>query len=663
MFIFDIFKDDGKRLQVISGAVALGMLTLLGGLWIVQIVRAKQFERTSKDNAMRHVRTPAIRGRILDRNGEVLAEEKPRYNAILHLEDLQPQFGDQGARLRKDYARMHPELVNAKGKISLPGGVRAQLQREADCDVVSNFTYRVSTSLGEPRLLNNQAFLLHRREHPFVPFPIVPDLAPKQVAIMAEQWLGQPAIDLETQPLRVYPNKSLAANLLGYVQRRDASDGGEFSFDLPDYKGTSGVEYVYDDTLRGQPGENAVLINNLNYRQREEIETPKESGDDVYLTIDLSLQRAAEHALARAPLASSIVRGAVVVMDPRNGDILALASAPSFDPNNFVLGRFTPEESQRLADPKYTPEFNRAVTGAYPPGSTFKIITAIACLENGLDPKEVYMSRGEYLASDKARPIGDEAGPGSFNFERAFYRSSNTYFIVMGLEKAGLRKILEVAKRFHLGEKTGISTRQEAAGNVPGPEMVKPSLGMSAADICIGQEITATPVQLAGMISVIANGGTLYVPRVVSHSRSPETGETVELVQPGQVRDHVQINPSHLALIREAMLKDTEQRDDGMGAGTAYAKFHSGATPLLRNFRVAGKTGTAEVKSPGSPYRRVTWFDSYGPYEDPRYVVVVMVEDGNFGGSTCAPVAEEIYEAILKREQSSQGRPPALAHN
>ena len=169
-------------------------------------------------------------------------------------------------------------------------------------------------------------------------------------------------------------------------------DGAEVSFTMPDYQGISGVEWVYDEQLRGQPGEKSVLVNNLNYRQREEIETPNQPGDDIYLTIDLPLQRAAEQALAGA---QANVRGAVVVMDPRNGDILALVSAPSFDPNSFVPG-VTPEEYARLNDPKYKPQFNRAVTGAYPPGSTFKIITALACLESGLDPKEVYDSPGEY---------------------------------------------------------------------------------------------------------------------------------------------------------------------------------------------------------------------------------------------------------------------------
>jgi penicillin-binding protein 2 len=650
MFVLDLFKEEGGRLHVISGVVAGGMLLLLGGLWFVQIVCAQQFETDLKRQSIRHVRTPAIRGRILDRNGQVLAEEQPRYSAILYLEDLQRQFDSQYLSLRTNYVRTHPAAVNSKGKISLANGVKQQLQWEADCAVVSNITWRVSASLGEPRLLKNKAFLRHYREHPYVPFPIVPDLSPKQVAILAEQWLGQPAIEMETQPVRDYPGQSLAAHLLGYVQHRDASEDEEFAFDMPDYQGVSGVESAYDRQLRGHPGDMSVLINNLNYRQREEIQTPNLPGNDIYLTIDAGLQRAAEKVLAES---SHNARGAVVIMNATNGDILALVSAPSFDPNIFVLNRS--DEIKRLDDPKTTPQINRAVNGAYPPGSTFKIITAIACLEDGLDPHAMYYSSNEYRATPAARPIADTAGPGLYDLERAFYRSSNTYFILMGKDR--LRKILSVARRFHLGEKTGLSTSKEVAGDIP----AAPRAGLSAPDVCIGQEITTTPLQMAGLISVIANGGTLYAPRVVSHAQSAETGEIEELVAPGRVRDRVQINPIHLALIRK--LADTEHAADDNGIGGAYAEFHKNGVPMLGNFRVAGKTGTAEVKSPGSPYRKITWFDSYGPYENPRYVVVVMVEDGASGGKACAPVAEKIYEAILQREQSGVAGPPALAHN
>lgn len=450
--------------------------------------------------------------------------------------------------------------------------------------------------------------------------------------------------------------------MLGYVQR-ESFDAEQVSYNLPDYEGKTGVERVFDAKLRGRAGVKLVLVNSLNYRQREDIETPNEPGGDVYLTIDLELQRVAEKALAGA---QANARGAVVVMDVRNGDILVMASAPAYDPNIYAAG-LTKSEWAALNDPKNLPQMNRAIDGAYPPGSTFKIITSISILESGLDPNEVFDSPGEYRASPNARPIRDTAGAGPFDFNKAFYRSSNTYFIHYGTTKAGLRKILEVAKRFHLGEKTKFPIGPEVAGNIPGPEKAGVSLLLSStADVCIGQEITTTPLQMAAVIGAIANGGEIFWPRLVSHSYSPETGQEEQLFEPGRLRDRVKINPRHLELIRHAMLEDTEhQADNAAGPGTAYKEFHQpNGEPWLRNFRVAGKTGTAELKSTSanSP-RRITWFDSYGPYENPRYAVVVMVEDGSFGGPTCAPVARKIYEAIVKREQSKSAPGTTLARN
>lgn len=657
MFVFDMLKGNDARLRVVAIIMAFGMVLLLGGLWFVQIVHAREFETNLKKQSFRTVRLPAIRGRILDCNGQVLAKDRPRYNAILYLEDLQDQFREQYGQLVRRYE--NTQLVtHAKSKIVLPAPLRAQLQLQADCDVVSNITYRVSTTLQEPRLLNAKAFVRHYNDHPYVPFQIVPDLAPRQIAIFAEQLSGQPDIEVETQPVRDYPNGSLAAHVIGYVKRVNAVDDPEISFTAPDYQGESGVEYVFDDELRGQAGVKSVLVNNQNYRQSEVINTPNEPGGDVYLTLDLSVQRAAENAL-------SGVRGAAVVLDVRNGDVLALASAPTFDPNSFVQ-YLSPADAEKLNDPILRPQFNRAVSGAYPPGSTFKIITGLACLENGLDPNEIFNSPGEYQTTPGSRPIGDTAGAGPFNFERAFYRSSNTYFIYYGL-KAGLRKILEVARRFHIGEKTGIESGQETPTHFPGPEDAGKSLSWnSQADVCIGQEITATPLQMAGMISVIANGGTLYRPRIATHSCDVESGVTNELTPPGRVWDHVEIEPRFLEIIRHAMLEDTEHPADATTReGGAYYAFHRQGVPLLGSFRVAGKTGTAEVRSPSLPYRKITWFDSYGPYDSPRYAVVVMVEDGASGGLTCAPRAEKIYEALLKRDLRGPTPGPSgtLAHN
>jgi len=657
MLIFHILKREDRRLRVIAILMGTGLFVLVAGLWFVQIVCASRFENNSRRQSLKRVGMPAIRGKILDRNGRVLADNRPHYNAMLYLEELQGQFGDAYTRLSKAYGRQHPLAVQANGHVRLTAETSRELQLEADCQVVSNVAFQVGQSLQEHGMLNTNAFLRHYTNYPYVPFEIVPDLAPRQVARFAEQLSGQPALEMEMQPVRFYPNGSLAAHVLGFVQRE--------SFDveqIPDYEGKTGLERVYDARLHGRAGAKLVLVNSLNYRQREDIETPNEPGGDVFLTIDLALQRAAEQALAGA---QSNVRGAVVVMDVRNGDILVMASAPAFDPNSYVAG-LTQREVAALNDPKYTPQINRAIGGAYPPGSSFKIITAIACLETGLDPNEVYDSPGEYRASPTARPIHDTAGAGKFDFNRAFFRSSNTYFIHNGM-KAGLRKILEVAKRFHLGEKTSFPIGPEVAGNVPGPEQAGVSLLRSSTpDVCIGQEITTTPLQMAAVIGAIANGGNIFWPRLASHAYSPETGEEEQLFAPGRLRDHVEIHPRDLELIRHAMLDDTEHPADSTSlGGTAYQWFHhAGGAPLLANFRVAGKTGTAELKSsaPNSP-RRITWFDSYAPYENPRYAVVVMVEDGSFGGPTCAPVAEKIYEAIIKREQSNSPPATVLARN
>jgi penicillin-binding protein 2 len=659
MFIFDLLKNQQQRVRVVAAAIAAGLVVLLGGLWFVQIVSAKHFEQDLQKQSFRTVRVSAIRGRILDRNGQPLAQNRPHYNAVVYLEDLRDQFDHELLQLTHAYVQEHSDLLSAKHKIT-NSAVKTQLQLQADYRVVSNLTWGVGALLQEPRALDATHFLRQSRSFPYVPYQIVPNLAPKQVAIFAEQLSGQPALELETQPVRNYPHNTAAAHLLGYVRRKDSFEEGEFSCDyrLPDYQGEAGVEGAFDSTLRGQPGIKSVLVNNHGYRQREETVTPGEGGEDICLTIDLAVQQAAEKALGEAIFNTR--GGAAVVMDVRNGDILALASVPTFDPNEFITG-ISDSEWQRLTDEEHRPLLNRAINGAYPPGSTFKIITAIACLETGvLDPNEVFNSPGRFTEPGY-HPVDDTAAAGPYNFERAFYRSSNTYFIHYGL-KAGLRKLLEVAKRFHLGEKTQIGIHPERAGNVPGPEDAGRVLHESSTpDVCIGQEIVVSPLQMAVMTAAIANGGTLFWPRLISHSVSPDSGQQKEITAAGRVRDRVTLDPRHLEIIRQAMLADTEHGTPG-DLGSGYEAFHTaGREPDLGNFRVAGKTGTAQVESLGKVKYDDTWFVSYGPYENPRYAVVVMIDHGASGGKSCAPVARKIYESLIQSEQAPANRPGTLA--
>ncbi len=662
MFIFDLLKNQQQRVRVVAVCIAAGLIVLVAGLWYVQIVSSKHFEMDLQRQSFRTVRVSAIRGRILDRNGEPLAENRPHYNAVVYLEDLRGQFDNELDRLTHAYVRQHPEGVSVKHKIT-NSVVRIRLQSDAGYRVVSNLTWSVGALLEQPRALDEKHFLQQTGSYPYVPYQIVPNLAPRQVAIFAEQLSSQPALELETQPVRYYPNNAVAAHLLGYVSRKEDFDDEEFTcqYRLPDYAGKAGAEAAFDFQLRGKPGVKSVLVNNRGYRQREETITPAEGGENIYLTIDLAVQQAAEKALAAAVLNSSR-GGAAVVMDVRDGDILAMASAPAFDPNEFITG-ISDHEWERLTDEEHRPLLNRALAGTYPPGSIFKIITAIACMEAGvMDPNEIYTSKGRF-EEPGYHPIDDLAPAGDFNFERAFYRSSNTYFIHYGM-KAGLRKLLEVAKRFHLGEKTRIGINPEAAGHVPGPEDAGRVLGQSSLpDVCIGQEIDVSPLQMAVMTAAIANGGTLFWPRLISHSVSPDSGEQKEIAPAGRVRDRLNLNPAHLAVIRKAMLADTEHDTPG-DLGTAYMAFHlAGRRPFPADFQVAGKTGTAQVQTQRSDRGKYhdTWFVSFAPYQKPRYAVVVMVDHGNYGGDSCAPVAEKIYEAILKAEQSPANRPGALA--
>jgi penicillin-binding protein 2 len=283
--------------------------------------------------------------------------------------------------------------------------------------------------------------------------------------------------------------------------------------------------------------------------------------------------------------------------------------------------------------------FNRACAGAYNPGSTFKIITAIACLESGLDPNQQIYLPG-YFQEKGGHRIKDTAGAGDFDLKRAFYRSSNAYFITNGLRICGPRKLMEVAKRFHLGEKTELGTH-EVTGYVPTPDEAAKLGEGHLANFCIGQEVTTTPIQMACFISSIANGGKLFWPRVVLGHQSPDEPFDSITRQPPAIRDIIKINPHHLQLVHEIMRLDTENPE-----ANAYPAFHNaGKEPL--SFQVAGKTGTAEIKRPGVK-DKTTWFVSYAPVDRPKWAVVVMVESGASGGKTCAPIARDIYAALQK---------------
>jgi penicillin-binding protein 2 len=366
----------------------------------------------------------------------------------------------------------------------------------------------------------------------------------------------------------------------------------------------------------------------------------------VVLTLDLRIQQAAEQAL---PVFGPSTRGAVVVMDVTNGDILAMASSPTLNPNSFIPS-LSRTEAQRISE--LQAEKNRATQENYAAGSIFKPIIGLACLEAGLNPNATIYSPG-YIYVGKKR-FGDLAPAGIYDFHRALKASCNTYFISNGLYVAGISNIVTLGRRFHLGERTGLPTRQEVSGIFPTLKQVGSGwFEGDTGNLCIGQgQMAVTPIQMAVVTAAIANGGKVLRPRLVDHLEPLDVtlGGQTNYFPGAQVRDELGVKPRNLEILREAMLADV-QDSDGTGVKAA-----------VPGMNICGKTGTAQVKNAqGALVDHITWFISFAPYEKPRYAVVAMVEGGNSGGGTCAPIVRKIYTAIQDRDRQGTGKMETLA--
>ena len=388
----------------------------------MQVVSARDYQANLEAQSFRTVRIPAVRGRILDRNGTPLAESQPTYNVSLYLEELHKSFeaayAAKAVRARAELkqqqkdleARLKRRLTKAERKqFIFTQKQREALRQEARYEVASNVVSQVSVRLRQPLSLNATNFERHYETRPYMPCPVLRDLNPTQIALFEEQSICPMGVDLEIQSTRSYPCGTTAAHVLGRLGRNDDSREGEeafFSYRLPDYCGVLGIEHGYDKDLRGTAGSKSVLVNNAGYRQTENVWSPAEPGRDVVLTIDLPLQQAAERALQGK--AGPTRRGAVVVMDVHTGDILALVSSPTLDPNWYVRG-VTHQEWDRIVE--LQAEKNRATKENYMPGSTFKLVVGMAALEAGLNPKEIIE-----VSPDPAQPDKGHVRIGNHTF-------------------------------------------------------------------------------------------------------------------------------------------------------------------------------------------------------------------------------------------------------
>jgi penicillin-binding protein 2 len=655
MLIFDELKKNDPQLRLVAMVLAGGLFVLLAGLWWVQIVSAREYESHLETQSYRTVRIPAVRGKILDRNGRVLAENQPQYSLGLYLDDLRKQFdAAYGQSLARTRAVQEQRIAAQEKKLGRPltkaerrqfaltPEEREQLHEQARFQVASDVVRQVSERLGQPLALNEATFDRHYDARRALPYPLLPNLNTAQIARFEEQYSGTLGVNLDLQAVRVYPDGTTAGHLLGYLQRDDSSKQGEdsyFNYYLPDYRGMVGIEGGFDAQLRGRAGAEAVLVNNLGYRQSKNILSPSEPGHNVVLTLDLDLQRAAEESLLAHRGADA--RAAIVVMDVRNGDVLAMVSSPALNPD------YLSNDLTYLSDPKLRPQINRVTQENYAPGSIFKPIVGLAALEAGLDPNMTVDNPGYVYVG--RRHITDLAPPGRYNLRRAIIFSSNTYFITVGL-RAGIENVIRMGEKFHFGERTGLPTRQETAGIFPGLDQVQ-SAGWhdgDSANICFGQgEMAVTPLQMAVAYAAIANGGKVLWPRLVERiePQDPAASEAPTVFPSGVVRSELDVHPRNLRILRDDMLAETED-PEGTGRAAQVPGLH-----------ICGKTGTAQVMNEhNQEIDRTTWFASFAPYENPRYAVVVMVESGTYGGPTCAPIAHDIYEEILKKANTDTPR-------
>lgn len=666
MLVFDELKKNDPHLRLVAVVLAAGLCVLLAGLWWVQVVSSREYQEHQTTQAYRTIRLPAVRGKILDREGRVLAENRPRYNLSLYLDDLHLQFDTAYGELYKSARAAQKRNIAAAEKklgrsldknelknFALKPAYLEQLRTLARDRVAGGIVSRVGQKMDEPLAFDAAQFNRHYSTRLALPFPVLKNMDEPQLARFAENVTNGLGADLDLLSVRHYPLGVTAAHLLGYVTREDKAQEGEssyFNYFLPDFEGKVGVEAGFDAQLRGRAGEENVLVNNLGYRQNETVGNQPEPGQNLVLTIDLDLQQAAEASLLAHRGADA--RAAVVVLDVRNGDVLAMVSSPAVDPNNYVDG-FTPEENARRMDAKLRPEINRATQENYAPGSIFKPVIGLAALEAGLNPNEEIDNPG-YVYVGK-RHITDLAKPGKYNFRRAIMDSSNTYFITMGL-RAGIERIVLLAEKFQFGESCGLQTRQDNAGIMPNLDRIHEGWSDgNTANVCIGQgEVSVTPLQMAVAYAAIANGGTVFWPRLVQRveSQDPNLRGGATNFPAGLVHDRLGVSGRNLRILHNAMLAETED-EEGTGKPARVAGLH-----------ICGKTGTAEVMDAHNrQIDKTTWFASFAPYEQPRYAVVVMVESGTFGGPTCGPIAHDIYEKILEKENSASGKILAAAMN
>jgi penicillin-binding protein 2 len=593
MRIYEDLRAVHQRLLLMQYGLAVAAAVLLGQFYYLQVLRGRQFRELAENNRIRTIELAAPRGPLLDRNGRVLVGNRPSFNVL-----VDPELSDD---LDRTVVRL-AELLHT----------------------------------GEAALREQLA----RRGAPYQRVVVRTNASFEEVAALEARRLELPEVSVSVVPLRSYALASAAAHSLGRV-----GEVTDRQLRLPEYAshqpgdlvGQAGLEARYDEQLTGTKGRRQVVVNSRGIEVGELEERPYVQGPSLGLTLDAGLQSFIERAFAGHS-------GSAVALDPRTGALLALASLPAYDPNAFIEG-IDPVAWGRLRTDPRTPLMNRAIQGQYAPGSVFKIVMAAAALEEGIvTPETTFTCRGSLYLYDNAFGCTGHHGP--VNLKQALAQSCNVYFYQLGV-RLDIARIARYAERMGFGAPTGVDLPHEISGLVPSPEWKRRALGQNwfageTVSVSIGQgQLTVTPLQVARLAALVANGG---------HLVHPYLGQTVggRPIERPEPRD-LGFAPSTWEAIREGM----------------WASVNAGGTgrrAALPGIAVCGKTGSSQVVArarlraagDNAALQPHAWFAGFAPRRNPRIALSVLIENGGSGGAAAAPVARQILERFFRFEPAPE---------
>jgi len=606
-----------QRIYVFLLALLCAFFLIAARLWYLQVIKGGSFAEQSKNNRQRTVSVPPARGIIRDRNQVPLATNRPAFNIQMYLQDVTE--------------------------------VDATIEHLADILDVS------------PDDLHHQ---LHKQGGPrFRPRVLVRDATREQVERVLSRRLSLPGISVSHYPIRFYNEASLAAHVIGHIREINKAELIQPDFrgyyQRGDVIGKYGLEDTWELYLQGRRGRNSFLVNAHSVKIQDLSDQTKAiPGNILQLTIDRDIQQAADRALSGKS-------GAIVALVPQTGEILALSSAPNFDPNIFT-GELTKAQWEALSQGKERKLSNRAVQSVYPPASLFKTFLGVAGLEEGLITKKTTeYCPGYHTVGDRTFRCHKHDGHGAVNLEMALSVSCDVFFYILG-QRLGIDRIHEYGSKFGLGKATGLELVQEASGLIPSTEWKQKRYAGTpesrwfpgeTPSVAIGQGATsATPLQLAVAMSALVNGGTIYRPYLVQGVYSHDGKTEKDSFRP-KVLSQLNVEKKHLMQVQNA-LKSVVHGKRGTGKLAQL--------PKEWNISVGGKTGTSQVvslhsKTEKREHEHHALFAAFAPSEAPEIVVVAVIEHGGSGGIAAAPVVRQVLEAFFVKSRALSV-PPAVRH-